>query len=90
MRRMLITLAVIGGFVAAADVAVAQYYGPGYYQPPPNRYYRERYYGDYGGYRPYVSPVDPYGRQYGRRNPNAGCPLGYTVQSGVCKPYRGY
>ena len=89
MRRMMLTLALIGGFVAAADVAVAQYYGPGYYQPPPKRYYRERYYGDYG-YRPYVPPTDPYGRQWGRRNPNAGCPLGYTVQSGVCKPYRGY
>ena len=55
MRRMLLTLALIGGFVAAADVAVAQYYGrviPG----PPKRYYRERYYGDYG-YRPYVPPT---------------------------------
>jgi hypothetical protein len=88
MRRILIALALIGGFMAAADVAVAQYYTyePGYYPPPPKRYYRQRHY----GYRPYVPPTDPYGRQWGRHNPNAGCPLGYTVQSGVCKPYRGY
>ena len=46
MRRMLIALALIGGFMAAADVAVAQYYTyePGYYPPPPKRYYRERHY----------------------------------------------
>ena len=36
MRRMLLTLALIGGFVAAADVAVAQYYGGVITSPRPS------------------------------------------------------
>jgi hypothetical protein len=52
-------------------------YGPpryGYYEPAP------RYYGRYRAY-----PYRP-GHNYG----SAGCPWNYTVQDGVCKPYRGY
>jgi hypothetical protein len=71
--------------------AAAQYY----YPPPP---------GYPGGYRRYGPPTiqcppplvpdtDRYGRQYCREwYPARGseCPPGYTVQSGRCKPYRGY
>jgi hypothetical protein len=37
-------------------------------------------------YYPYPPPPPPY--YYGRPSAN-GCPYGYTVQSGICKPYRG-
>jgi hypothetical protein len=33
-------------------------------------------------------PPPPYGYGYGGRTYN-GCPPGYTVQGGVCQPYRG-
>jgi hypothetical protein len=62
---------------------VAQGCGPGGWRGP---YGRCQYGHGYG-----------YGRAYGRYgNPDphctyAGCcPLGWTVQGGVCKPYRGY
>lgn len=50
-------------------------YGPGY--GPPGAYYRG---GDRGGgyYRP------------GRYRSWNGCQPGWTVQDGLCKPYRGY
>ncbi len=57
--------------------APAPYYGGEYYAPPPPRYYREPrgYYG--------------YGYNRGRRDNNP-CPPYWTIQNGVCKPYRGY
>lgn len=48
--------------------------------PRYRRYYRYRDYDDYYAYQP-----RPY-RSYGWN----GCRRGYTVQDGVCKPYRGY
>jgi hypothetical protein len=36
----------------------------------------------------YGPPPPPYGYGYGRPTWN-GCPPGYTVQGGVCQPYRG-
>jgi hypothetical protein len=53
---------------------------PGYsptYQPAPDPYYRE-YIGGRGYYRP------------GRFQTWNGCQPGWTVQDGLCKPYRGY
>jgi len=44
-----------------------------------HRYYRHRYYDDYA--------YDPGPRRYRTWN---GCPRYYTIQDGVCKPYRGY
>jgi hypothetical protein len=46
------------------------------------RYYRQRSYDD-GAYA--YAP-----RRYGRWNTFNGCPPRYTIQDGVCKPYRGY
>jgi hypothetical protein len=50
-------------------------YGYPYAPPPPPQYY-------YAPRGPYFPP-DP---RYGAR----GCPGGFTVQDGWCKPYRGY
>lgn len=73
-----------------AGPASAQWYGGGYYydEPPPyyRHRYRERYYDDDDRYerrRYYREPR----RAYRTWN---GCPPGYTVQDGRCKPYRGY
>ena len=54
-------------------------YGPGY-GPPPGPYYRSYRGGGGGGgyYRP------------GRFRTWNGCQQGWTVQDGLCKPYRGY
>jgi hypothetical protein len=47
-------------------------------------------------YRRYYNPYDAYAYQpYGYTRPyyrgyNFGCPPRYSVQDGVCKPYRGY
>ncbi len=102
MRRIIIgTLGLLGVVVAAAP-APAQYYGPGYggyYAPGP--YYRghSRYYSEYGGppvrRRGYSAPryyagggVTP---QFDPRNGGFFCAdLRFTVQDGICKPYRGY
>jgi hypothetical protein len=64
--------------VAATSPAEAQYYYPYAPPPPPPPYY-------YGYGRP--APYYGGGGYYRQGN---GCPRGYTVQSGVCKPYRGY
>jgi hypothetical protein len=101
MRRTITiaTLALLGALASIAP-ASAQYYGPGYgqgygYGPGPDPYYRpyraprayaygyapRRYAGDGDFLRPRFDPrvggfycVDPR----------------FTVQSGVCKPYRGF
>jgi hypothetical protein len=63
-------------------------YGPGYGPPPP-------------GYGPGYGPPGPYYRGYGERGGGRGyyqpgrfrtwngCQQGWTVQDGLCKPYRG-
>lgn len=61
------------------------YYGerPHYYREPYRPYYREHY-------RPrYADPGHPYGYRYNYGDPRCGRP-NYTIQDGVCKPYRGY
>ncbi len=56
------------------------YNGPYYYAPDP--YYPHRYREHYDEDRRYFPPS----RRWGRN----GCPPHYTVQNGLCKPYRGY
>lgn len=60
-----------------SDSGVRVYVGPRH-RHHHRHYYRHRYYDDYA-YHP-------------RRHRHSwnGCPWGYTVQDGVCKPYRGY
>jgi hypothetical protein len=62
------------GFGPPAHYEPEPYYAPRY-APPPQRYYRD-------DPRPYFGTGYPI-----RRSP---CQYGWTVQDGVCKPYRGY
>jgi hypothetical protein len=72
--------AVLGAmFFGSVLPVLAQYYP---YPPPPPP--PPGYYGGYG----YGPPPPPYG--YYRPQRWNGCPRGFTVQDGVCKPYRGY
>jgi len=64
-----------------ASYGPAPYYGPSpYYAPPPP----PAYYGG-GGYAREATYYRP-----GRFKTWNGCQPGWTVQSGLCKPYRGY
>ena len=77
MSKLFSLVAAIGFVIAATTPGSAQYYGyRPYYAPPPPPYY--------GGYYAPRAKYKYYGR---KRNP---CPPYWTVQSGVCKPYRGY
>jgi hypothetical protein len=78
-------LAIAGAALfAASGAASAQIYtGPGYSIQIEPRYER-----DYDRPR-YRRDYDDDDRRYYRRSGN-GCPRNYTVQDGVCKPYRGY
>jgi hypothetical protein len=60
--------------------APSPYYAPGLYGPPPGAYYGgpPRYPREAMYYRP------------GRYKTWNGCQAGWTVQDGLCKPYRGY
>ena len=98
IAKAILTLCFICAMAVGTSAPVkAQYY---YYPPPPPP--PPPYYGGYGYgcYYYYGHPVPygyhgPYGDGYGS-NPDphctyAGCcPLGWTVQGGVCKPYRGW
>ena len=98
MKNILISAMTAGAIISLAGAAAAQQiylnfgpsygpppgYGPGYapgygpgYGPPPGPYYRGERMGR-GYYRP------------GRFRSWNGCQQGWTVQDGVCKPYRGY
>jgi hypothetical protein len=75
---------------------------PQYYGPPPGPAPAPPYYGSYRYYPDYDAPAPRYyryGPQYGERGyyypPGRyrtwnGCQPGWTVQDGLCKPYRGY
>jgi len=61
----------------------------GYYGEGPRVYYGERpYYRERPRPR-YADPGHPYGYNYNYGDPRCGRP-NYTIQDGVCKPYRGY
>ena len=66
----------LGIFGAIAGGIIANQYRRDYYYGRRNYYYGGGSY--YGGW-PYYDP-----------NQAAGCPRYWTLQSGVCKPYRGY
>lgn len=88
------------GFVGAIAVSTpattkaqgVSIYGPGYdVEFGVRRYPHRRYYRGYNAYDYYRPPgtarqVDPYGTTCYR---GKCCPPHYSVQDGVCKPYRG-
>ena len=90
MKKLAFILLAAASVVGTAGVASAQGYGGGGYYGGPGPYYgdryRERYYDSddryYRGGRGYYPP--------GRYRTVNGCQRGWTVQDGLCKPYRGY
>lgn len=87
LRKLILATLAAGAVLAAGGAASAQIYysGPGYgvhigprYQEP--RYEERRYRRNHNRY---------YGERSYRRS-GSRCPPHYTVQDGVCKPYRGY
>ncbi len=98
MKKFASILLAATSFVGTVGAASAQYYerGPDYVVPAPGPYYgpgpdygpgpyyrhryRERYYDEDRRY----FPPNPRWRTWN------GCPPRYTVQDGLCKPYRGY
>jgi hypothetical protein len=90
ITKAVLALGFVGAMAASAFVpAKAQgvyFSGPGVavqVGDPEWRYrHHRRYYRDYGGYDAYASAP-----RYRAWN---GCPRGFTVQDGICKPYRGY
>jgi hypothetical protein len=94
MRNIAIALGLTLAMMTGSAVpSAAQYYGYGpgpyyrggyYYGPHYYRHHHRRYARRYCGYSRYS------GRYTCDVNEIAGCPYGWTVQDGVCKPYRGY
>jgi len=85
MKKFVLLALVAAGIMFTACTASAQMYysGPGYgphIEPRYDRDYDERRYRR-------ERDRDYYERHY---HPAAQCPPNYTVQDGVCKPYRGY
>ena len=98
VRKLALILLAAASLVGTAGVASAQWYGGGYYSGSPGPYYGEerynddRYYQRRGyGYGGAILGYDSYGRQQAYYPVGRGgrCPRGYTVQDGLCKPYRG-
>jgi hypothetical protein len=91
MKTLALAAIAAGMLVSTMGIAAAQYYDPGYRDYPryrddygPRPYYRERGYDEPRSYRGqgYYRP--------GRYRTWNGCQPGWTVQDGLCKPYRGY
>ena len=85
MKKFALLALVGAALFATSGAASAQYYGPGVgvYIGPPERGYDEPRY-----YRRDRERYSDYDRRYDRQARS--CRRGYTVQDGVCKPYRGY
>ncbi len=102
MKKLAIMTLAAAALFAATGAATAQYYGPGpgvgiYVGPRYDDRPRYRSYDERPRYRTYDErrwrDSREYRREYRseRRGRSAnGCRQGYTVQDGVCKPYRGY
>lgn len=96
MRNLTLIVLAAASLLGMPTIASAQYMGPYYYDdgPPPHYYrhrYRERYYDDDDRYyhRRHYRDERYYREPSPRYRTWNGCPHGYTVQDGVCKPYTG-
>jgi hypothetical protein len=97
MHKFVIAIGLAFAAAYGAAPAAAQVIYFGYGPPPPPPYYGGYYHRPpryYRHHRRYVRRYCGYSRYSGRYtcdlNEIAGCPIGWTVQDGVCKPYRGY
>ncbi|MGA8824470.1 MAG: hypothetical protein WB613_16760 [Pseudolabrys sp.] len=87
MKKLALILLAAASLVGTAGAASAQWYGGGPYYGRPDPYYGDRYRAPYYDDRSYYR-----GGYYppGRYRTWNGCQRGWTVQNGLCKPYRGY
>jgi hypothetical protein len=106
MKNILISAVAAGAIISIAGAAAAQQIylnfgpNPGYGPPPPGYGPPPPGYGYGRGYGPGYGPAPgPYYRSEriergyyrpGRFRTWNGCQQGWTVQDGLCKPYRGY
>jgi len=95
MKNLVLMLLAGASLLGTAGIASAQYYydRPGYGDPYRGRYYDDRYYQRRGyAYGGAIVGHDRYGRRelYYPVGRGARCPPHYTIQDGICKPYRGY
>ena len=98
MKKILISVFTAGAIISVLGAASAQQIyldfgpNPGYGPPPPGYGYGPPPPG-YGQPGPYYRSYEGGGRGYyrpGRFRTFNGCQPGWTVQDGLCKPYRGY
>ena len=83
-KFVLLTFAAAALFAIASGASAQVYYsGPGY-----GMHLEPRYDRDYD--RGYDDRRHHRDRRHMSRYSGNGCPYNYTVQDGVCKPYRGY
>ncbi len=90
-KKLALILLAAGSLMGTPGAASAQWYGGGYYYPGYHYRHGGPYYGGYG----YGGPIlghDIFGRPewYYPVGPYGQCPRHYTVQAGLCKPYRGF
>ena len=87
MKKLAFVMLATAGLFGMTGAVSAQYSGPGYGVQIEPRYERDY---DEPRYRRYRDRDDD--RGYVRRTYRTwnGCPPRYTIQDGVCKPYRGY
>ena len=94
MRYLLMGLTLLAGltFLGPTPAEARLVCHRNYYGELVCRHYRPSYYGYYP--RRYANRTCGFSRYSGRYtcdiNEIAGCPRFWTVQDGVCKPYRGY
>jgi hypothetical protein len=88
MKKLALLVIAGAAFIAAAGTASAQYfyYGPGY-----GPHIEPRYERDYDERRYYRRERQRSSGTFRDSSGGVGCvQRGYTLQDGVCKPYRGY
>jgi hypothetical protein len=89
MKPLVLTVLAAASLAGSAGAAAAQPWPGGFYDDDRGPYYRHRYRErDYTDHDRYYHRRE-YRERRGYRTPS-GCRPGFTVQDGVCKPYRGY
>ncbi len=95
MRRIAVILGFLGSLIFVSDATMAQDCIQDVFgrvicseRIGPRPYYRERNHDDDPRYYRRRDSDEPRDYRYSR-DPNVGCPRGYTRQDGVCKPYTG-
>jgi hypothetical protein len=92
MKKFALILLAAASLLGTTGIASAQWYGGygGGYYGGPDPYYRERYRERYYDYDDRYYRRRHYRRGYGYGYGYNPCGPGWSLQDGICKPYRGY